>query len=266
MRNGRFRKPRPGSVVRSLSGRLAKAALVVVVSLAIAVPGSEAGSTHRLGVTGCGPGSIHEMRTDRLSYAVTALRRLSVGRTLAARERTRFEPRNVNGVATVFGVLAVRVDGSCRPTHYKVQLPIRPNGTTGWVRAVDVRLQAVHTRIAVDLSQRRITLFRDGRAVLAATAVIGAPSTPTPTGRFYVNQRLRASNPTGDYGPGAVGISAYSPVLLNWAQGGPIAIHGTNAPDMIGFAVSHGCLRVRNVDIRVLLRLAVEGTPVEIRQ
>ena len=166
-------------------------------------------------------------------------------------------------MATVFGVLAVRVDGSCRPTHYKVQLPIRPNGATGWVRAADVRLQAVHARIAVDLSERRITLFRDGRAVLATSAVIGAPSTPTPTGRFYVNQRLRASNPTGDYGPGAVGISAYSPVLLNWAQGGPIAIHGTNAPDMIGFAVSHGCLRVRNVDIRVLLRLAVEGTPVD---
>ncbi len=166
----------------------------------------------------------------------------------------------------MFGVLAVRVDRWCRATDYKVQLPIRPNGTTGWVRAVDVRLRAVRTRIAVDLSERRITLFRDGRAVLVTTAAIGAPSTPTPTGRFYVNQRLRIALPTGDYGAGAVGISGFSPVLRSWAQGGPIAIHGTNAPDMMGFAVSHGCLRIRNVDIRRLLQLVEDGAPVEIRQ
>jgi lipoprotein-anchoring transpeptidase ErfK/SrfK len=99
---------------------------------------------------------------------------------------------------------------------------------------------------------------------MVVTAVTGAPSTPTPTGHFYVNQRLLSTNPLGDYGPGAVGISAFSPVLVNWPQGGPIAIHGTNAPQMIGFAVSHGCLRVRNTDITKLLRLAVEGTPVQI--
>jgi lipoprotein-anchoring transpeptidase ErfK/SrfK len=214
---------------------------------------------------GCGAGSVHEMRTNRLSYAATALRPLQARKALDQRATIRFETRNANGVPTVFGVLASRVDRSCRPTHYKVQLPIRPIGSTGWVRAVDVRLRPVHTRIAVDLSQRRVTLFRDGRVVLVMTAVIGAPSTPTPTGHFYVNQRLLAANETGAYGPGAVGISAFSPVLLNWSQGGPIAIHGTNAPDMIGFAVSHGCIRVRNADARKLLRLAEEGTPVAIR-
>jgi lipoprotein-anchoring transpeptidase ErfK/SrfK len=177
----------------------------------------------------------------------------------------RFKTRNVNGVAMVFGVLSARVDRSCRATAYRVQLPMRPNGSIGWVRASDVGLLTVRTRIAVDLSQRRITLFRDGRSILVTTAVIGAPSTPTPTGRYYVNQRLLAANPAGAYGPGAVGISAFSPVLQGWAQGGPIAIHGTDTPDMIGFAVSHGCLRIRNSDIRQLLRLADDGTPVEIR-
>jgi lipoprotein-anchoring transpeptidase ErfK/SrfK len=177
----------------------------------------------------------------------------------------RFETTNANRVATVFGVLSARVDRSCRPVAFRVQLPIRPNGSTGWVRASDVRLLTVHTRIAVDLSQRRVTLFRDGRPVLVTTAVIGSPATPTPTGRYYVNQRLLAANPTGAYGPGAVGISAFSPALQSWAQGGPIAIHGTDAPDMLGFAVSHGCVRVSNAAIRVLLRLADDGTPVEIR-
>ena len=161
------------------------------------------------------------MRTDRLSYAATAVRRLNARATLDGRHGTWFERRNVNGVTTVFGVLAVRVDGRCRATHYKVQLPIRPNGATGWVSAGDVRVRKVNIRIAIDLSQRRITLFRDGRIVLLTTAAIGAPSTPTPTGRFYVNQRLLAADPIGGYGPGAIGISAFSPVLRNWPQGGP---------------------------------------------
>ena len=252
-------------------GALAAAtALIVLAAVSTAATATAAGRPAAQRGPGaadsCVPGSIRGLRSDRLSYAVTAVRPLDARRVLAARAKTRFETRNVNGVATVFGVLAARVDRACRATHYKVQLPVRPNGSTGWVRALDVRLRAVRTRIAVDLSQRRVTLFRDGRPVLVTSAVIGAPSTPTPTGRFYVNQRLLAANPLGGYGPGAVGISAFSPVLLNWPQGGPIAIHGTDAPAMIGSAVSHGCLRIHNADIRRLLRLAEEGTPVEIRR
>ena len=216
-------------------------------------------------VAACPAGAVYRMDTQRTTYAATAARPLSAVRSLSGGGGARFDRRNANGVNTVFAVLAERVDRWCQPTDYRVRLPIRPNGSTGWVRARDVRLQTVHTRIAVDLSQRRITLFRDGRPILVATAVVGAASTPTPTGHYYVNQRLRAANPWGDYGLGAVGISAFSPVLVNWPQGGPIAIHGTNAPGLIGTAVSHGCLRVRETDIRLLLRLAVEGTPVEIK-
>ncbi len=238
-----------------------------LVAAALIVPSLAAGSRDH-GVapsTGCVPGSVLGMRTSRLSYAAQALRPLVVRRAPDGPVLQRFETKNANGAATVFGVLAARVDGSCRATAYRVQLPIRPNGSTGWVRPSDVRLLTVHTRIVVDLSQRRVTLFRDGRPILVTTAVIGAPTTPTPTGRYYVNQRLLAANPAGAYGPGAVGISAFSPVLQGWAQGGPIAIHGTDAPDMIGFAVSHGCVRIRNTAIVQLLRLTDDGTPVEIR-
>ena len=214
---------------------------------------------------GCVAGSFHSLRTPRLSYAVIALRPLTVRRTRSARTGKRFTVKNVNGVRTVFATIAQQVDRSCRALQYKVQVPTRPNGSSGWVRAVDVRLISIHTRIDVSLSRRQLILYRDGQPVLVTSVAIGAPSTPTPTGRYYVNQRLLAANPRGDYGPGAVGISAFSPVLRSWPQGGPIAIHGTDAPGLVGFAISHGCLRVRNVDIRVLLRVAEEGTPVEIR-
>jgi lipoprotein-anchoring transpeptidase ErfK/SrfK len=94
---------------------------------------------------------------------------------------------------------------------------------------------------------------------------VGSNATPTPVGRYYVNQRLIPPDPGGPYGPGAVGISAFSPVLTGWAQGGPIAIHGTNEPWSIGRAVSNGCIRLRNPVLRRVFRQALAGTPVFIR-
>ena len=179
---------------------------------------------------------------------------------------SRFGLRNVNGVDMVFGVLAERVDTRCRATWLHVALPIRPNGATGWVRARNVVRRAVHTRITVDLSERRVRLYRNGRLVLTAPAAIGSAATPTPLGRYYVNQRLIPEDRSGPYGPGAVGISAFSPVLTGWTQGGPIAIHGTNEPWSIGHAVSNGCIRIPNAALRRVFPAAVSGTPVLIRK
>jgi L,D-transpeptidase-like protein len=213
----------------------------------------------------CNPEATAQLRFGAIAYAAVARRTLNAFRVPGRGIVARFERRNINGVRTVFGVLAVRTDGSCRPRWYRVQLPLRPNGTTGWVRAQDVALRHVRASIVIDLSERRLTLYRHGRPVLTTTAAIGSPGTPTPTGRFYVNQRFVTGNPTGVYGPRVVGVSAFSPTLPSWPQGGPIAIHGTNNPETIGFAVSHGCLRIRNEDVVRLFRLAPEGTPVEIR-
>ena len=67
----------------------------------------------------------------------------------------RFGVVNVNKAAMVFGVLGERLDARCRVTWLHVALPIRPNGATGWVRAASVVQTPVHTRITVDLSERR---------------------------------------------------------------------------------------------------------------
>ena len=93
---------------------------------------------------------------------------------------------------------------------------------------------------------------------------VGAPATPTPLGSFYVYERLYLRTQDGSFGPGALGISAFSNVLTGWAQGGPVAIHGTSHPETIGRASSNGCVRVANDEMRRLLRVVVPGTPVEI--
>lgn len=199
------------------------------------------------------------------TVVATARRPLTARSAPKGRNIARFTPLNVNGVPTVFRVLAERVDPNCRATWYRVELPIRPNEAKGWIRASDVVLDEVSTRIEVDLSERQIRLFRGSELVLETPTAIGKPSTPTPLGRYYVNQRLPAPDPRGPFGPAAVGISAFSPTLVNWAQGGPIAIHGTNDPSSIGLPVSNGCLRIANDQIVRLFELAAEGTPVVIR-
>jgi lipoprotein-anchoring transpeptidase ErfK/SrfK len=165
----------------------------------------------------------------------------------------------------VFGVLTAVAGQGCKAEWYGVQLPMRPNGATGYVRARDVLLYRLDTRIVVDLSARRLVLYRGGRVALETNVAVGKPSTPTPTGRYYVNQRLVPADASGAYGPYAIGVSAFSDVLQGWTQGGPIGIHGTNEPGLLGQPVTHGCIRVRNDVIRRLFAITRAGTPVLIR-
>jgi hypothetical protein len=208
----------------------------------------------------------HEpLGTATMAHAAAARGAVSVHREPGGPVVERFGRLNPNGATTVFGVLGRRVADDCAPSWYRVRLPRRPNGRVGWVRARDVAIVKVATRILVDLSARRVTLYRAGRRLISTRAAIGSTATPTPTGSYYVDQRLLTRDAGGPFGPGAVGIAAYSEVLTGWTQGGPIAIHGTNRPDLIGQAVSNGCIRVRNDVLRRILAATPEGTPVEIQ-
>ena len=215
---------------------------------------------------GCAAGSFRRLETTDRAWGAAARRRLAAYDRPGGTPVARFGRLNQNGVPTIFGVVGARVDATCRPSWLRVRMPRRPNGRLGWVRSSDVTLERVRTRILVDLSSRRVTLYRDGRKVLTTRAAVGSASTPTPTGTFYVDQRLRLSDPRGPFGPGAVGVAAYSNVLTGWTQGGPIAIHGTNRPDLIGHAVSNGCVRVRNDVLLRLFRASLAGTPVAIQR
>ena len=165
----------------------------------------------------------------------------------------------------MFAVTAIRNTSTCRPSSFRVQVPRRPNGATRWVKAHAVKVMWVDTRIVIDVRAARLELVRGSRVVLRSRIAPGAPETPTPTGRFYVNQRLIPDDTAGPFGPAAIGISAFSNVLTGWTQGGPVAIHGTNEPWSIGHAVSNGCVRLPNATLTRLFRSAVAGTPVIIR-
>jgi lipoprotein-anchoring transpeptidase ErfK/SrfK len=179
-----------------------------------------------------------------------------------------FPARQPWGDPTVFLLDARRADAA-GTAWYRVllpgSLPGSRNGSTGWVRADAVRLEPRPVRVEVDLSARRL-LVLDGRRVLRRSRVaIGAPATPTPTGRYFVTAKLRPPRISPVFGPWALALSAYSDVLDQFGTGdGQIGLHGTAATGELGRAVSHGCLRVDHRTVTDLARLLPTGTQVTV--
>ena len=162
-------------------------------------------------------------------------------------------------------VLAVRAEvGSDGAWWYELSLPGRPNGQRGWARGDLLDLSPVRNRIVVYIHARRIEVRRisDGKLLLGATVAVGKPGAETPTGRdFYVRARFVPSDPF--FGAFVLETSAYSK-LSDWPGGGLAGIHGTDRPELLGQAVSHGCVRVSNAVARALERLAPLGTLVDL--
>jgi len=105
-----------------------------------------------------------------------------------------------------------------------------------------------------------------GKVVKRYTIAVGAPGSPTPTGRFAVTDRLTTGDPSGPYGCCILALSARSPhAIQGWAGGNRIAIHSTPETSSIGQAASHGCMRLTLAEGKWLLDHVPLGTPTIIR-
>lgn len=163
------------------------------------------------------------------------------------------------------GPLVFQALGPAEEGWLEVLLPIRPNGTTGWVEADQVELTINPYRIEIDASAYELIVYRNDEQALSTTVAIGNGNTPTPLGNFYLVELLRPSNQDGPYGSFAYGLSGHSETLDSFNGGdGGIGIHGTNRPDLLGQDVSHGCIRVANPTIEEMVEFLPLGTPVHI--
>ncbi|MDQ2678973.1 MAG: L,D-transpeptidase [Actinomycetota bacterium] len=173
----------------------------------------------------------------------------------------------------VFGVVQRQGD------WIQVLVPVRPNGTVGWLSAADATVTRTDLSVVVSLTERRVRVLRGAVEEFAAPISIGRPSTPTPTGEFYVTDVVPSVNPAGGYGPVALALNGYSEVMDAFGgesdagpsgQGAPdaiapvLALHGTNRPSSVGRAQSNGCPRLYNDDMLRLAELVPTGTPVRI--
>jgi lipoprotein-anchoring transpeptidase ErfK/SrfK len=147
----------------------------------------------------------------------------------------------------------------------QVLLPIRPNGTTGWVHSRDVSVQQNEFRVTVELHAHRLVVYNGQSVLLSDTVAVGQPATPTPTGTYFIRVLLKAPDPTTVYGPYAYGLSGHSEALDTFDGGdAELGIHGNNDASVLGTDASHGCIRMSNDKITTLAGILPLGTPVQI--
>lgn len=192
--------------------------------------------------------------------AAKAETRLPVFRTPGdARPFRVLDAQTILGTPTV--VLITRDTGD----WMEVLLPGRPNGETGWITDTGIERYEVQRQAVIDLDSRTLTVFDGDKPIFETTVGIGSPSSPTPTGTFFVTDAVRITVPTGAWGPYAFGLSARSDSVTEFNGGdGIIGIHGTNRPNSIGEAQSLGCVRLSNDVMLELADLLSVGSPVTI--
>jgi lipoprotein-anchoring transpeptidase ErfK/SrfK len=163
-------------------------------------------------------------------------------------------------VEQVFLVEARRADGWVR-----VLLPVRPNGSSGWVREPNVAIHEVNYSVRVEMHSHQITVFDRGAVLYRGPVAVGKATTPTPTGRYYVRVLIKAPNPRTVYGPYAYGLSSHSDALSSFDGGdAEIGLHGNDDASVLGHDITHGCIRMDNDEITKLAALLPLGTPVDI--
>lgn len=226
----------------------ASLAILALLALLVVAPGARAASSRPLTVPAAG-----HLEWPRIAVRAAPSRTARVVTTL-----DEFEP---DFRLRVIFAIGVKVDRKGNAAWYRISLPGRPNGRTGWVNAAGVSLRPVHKEIVILRGKRVLELRERGRVLLRTKVVVGAPGMETPLGTFYVIWGFRPPNPF--LGVHAFATSAYSS-LSEWPGGGIVGIHGTNAPQLLGQAVSHGCVRVSNRAVLILKRHVKPGTPVRI--
>lgn len=162
-------------------------------------------------------------------------------------------------------VLVDKVVQTAGVTWYRAYVAVKPNESRGWIREGSLALYQTTSYIDVNLGRHRLYVYVDGIMRRSFPVATGSPQYPTPTGLFFIMEKLRPSAPNGPYGVLGLGLSAFQPLLSEWPLGGVVGIHGTNQDGLIGKAISHGCIRMHNADILTVSDLVPAGSPVFIR-
>ena len=146
----------------------------------------------------------------------------------------------------------------------QVLLPSRPNGSIGWVRTAQLVERHTPYVVRVHVGSRRMELVRDGETVGEWSVAVGAPATPTPTGRTFLLGSI--VDEAQGFSPVILPLGTHSDTLDTYGGGpGTVALHGWTDPSVFGKAISHGCVRVPD-DALEQLRDVPLGTLVIIDQ
>jgi lipoprotein-anchoring transpeptidase ErfK/SrfK len=238
---------------RAVNRRAMAGLLVAVVTAASGLP-----------ATASSAGKPAAEAVQELVTLVRPHRAVSTFRGHPARVTAVPATRPITGARTVLPVLA-RATAPDGDRWLRVMLPGRPNGSKGWIGQRGTVATSTGWRLALRTASRRLLVYRFGHLVRTFGAIVGKPSTPTPHGKFFVEESVRM--PSGSAGaPFALALSARSDVFQEF-EGGPgqIAIHGiANLGGSMGTAISHGCIRLTNPGVSWLAVRVPAGAVVRI--
>ena len=241
---------RATNIERGIAGA-AGAALAALLAVALLASSADASSPRAPKIWIVGSGTLAKPAVVVRAKPSDTARRVKVLKEF----RRDFSPQYVVALS------ALEHKKTGKATWYRISVPGRPNGQTGWVRADSVELRPVRKRLFIDRSERRFEFWQGDTLVRAGKVAVGAPGAETPTGLFYVQSKFF---PNAEIlGAFAFETSAYSK-LTDWPGGGVVGVHGTPWPWLLGQAVSHGCIRLHNDDVLVLRSRVPEGTPIKI--
>ena len=220
------------------------------------------------------PASAAESLEARATPTVTARVMKPADALGAPRAGARHKMRLYGATAWSHGAQRLMVTGrytdAAGRRWVRVQLPIRPNHSSGWVRADRVHLSATRVRIEVHTRSRTLEIWHARRRLAVFPAGVGRPGTPTPAGRFAIEDPF-VTLPAwrGVYGRYTLTLTAHSAALRRFMGGnGLVAIHGTGsaAAWKVGTASSNGCVVLSDRALAVVARFAKAGTPVLIQR
>jgi hypothetical protein len=124
--------------------------------------------------------------------------------------------------------------------------------------------------LIVRLSKRRVYVYQGDKELASYPVAVGKSGWQTPIGTYQVFEkelnpifksfksgRIVPPGPLNPLGVRWIGI---------WTDGKTrLGFHGTNEPELIGQAVSHGCIRMLNKDVTALYEKVRVGTPVTVK-
>jgi hypothetical protein len=228
---------------------------LVVAAVALAAPATASAGRYV---------RISDERETTFSAFVNFTTPVRAAPSLRSRTLATLRPMTYHGRPEVVLVLGWRE--SKGRTWYRIRFP-GLGYRVGWVRPdVLSEDETQHrTLVVVDRSVPELRFLRDGKVRMRVPIGVGAASSPTPPGHYYIRERLALSNSSSIYGALAFGTSAFSRYRTDWPGGGQVGIHGTNEPSLIPGWISNGCVRLRNPDILALGKRIEPGTPVLIK-
>ena len=187
-----------------------------------------------------------------------------------------FDKNAIDGIELEYPLLATTVFGnrlallvveySPGGAWAKVEVPVRPNGTTVWVQTAFFSAETHNYHITIDLSENKVNVYKGEELLIEQISVSGRESRPTPLVRSYIDEKIPGPSLSPAYGDWVLSIAAFSETLGTFGGGGmpKLALHGTNQPELMGQYVSSGCVRVPNEVVSLIAESVPIGTIVDI--